>query len=260
MRRRRGGRTLRWLILVALLLTGVSALERHGLLPRGTLHELTVGLLGREAPHHRRSKVADAPPVRPAIRPDGRIDYGRVRADLATIRVAPEKRAGYAREEWPHWLDPDGNCLDAREEALIRDSVTRAKLSDKGCAVVGGKWRDPYTGETETDPAKLDIDHRVPLEEAYASGGYDWPRDKRAAYANDLSDPLTLVVVTAAANRAKGSRGPEEWLPPRADAICPYVADWIAVKARWKLTMDERERVTVGNILADCQGPGVPSK
>ncbi|MBP2291664.1 HNH endonuclease family protein [Azospirillum rugosum] len=190
-------------------------------------------------------------PPRPA--PDASIDYAQVTRQLDSIRVEEEKRGGYVREEWPHWLGTDVKCLNTREQALIRDSAEPAKLSPNGCSVVSGVWYDPYTGETFTSPRQVDIDHRVPLEEAYGSGGYDWPREKRAAYANDLTDPLTLITVSIAANRAKGSKGPEEWLPPRQEYLCTYVANWIAVKARWELTMDERERVTVGNIIADCR-------
>ena len=58
--------------------------------------------------------------------------------------------------------------------------------------------------------------------------------------------------MSASANRAKGDQGPEDWLPPETGYRCRYVADWVAVKARWSLSMDERERVTVGNILQAC--------
>jgi hypothetical protein len=77
---------------------------------------------------------------------------------------------------------------------------------------------------------------------------------QRAAFANDLGDARSLIAVTAAANRAKGDQGPEEWLPPLAAYRCQYVAHWVVVKVRWRLSMDERERVTVGNLLRDCAG------
>lgn len=230
--------TLGGLVAVLLVLAAVYLGERYHLLPRGSLDIL----IGREVPPARR------PPA-----PDASIDYARVLQQLDGIRVEEERRGGYVREEWPHWLGTDVKCLNTRERVLIRDSAEPAKLSPDGCSVLSGVWHDPYTGETFTSPREVDIDHRVPLEEAYRSGGYDWPREKRAAYANDLTDPLTLITVSIAANRAKGSKGPEDWLPPREDYLCAYVADWIAVKSRWQLTMDERERVTVGNIIADCR-------
>jgi len=241
------------LIAVLLVLGAVYLAERYDLIPRGALDIL----IGREEPPPKRERTANRPPApRPAPTPDNRIDYARVQAQLDNIRVEPEVRGGYVREDWPHWLDLDSNCLNAREEVLIRDSAEPVKRSPNGCSVLSGVWHDSYTGETFTDPRKLDIDHRIPLEEAHGSGGHDWPRERRAAFANDLTDPLTLVAVSAAANRAKGAKGPEEWLPPRQEHICTYIADWIAVKARWQLSMDERERVTVGNILVDCRTQG----
>lgn len=248
--RRRHPLTLGGLLAVLLVLAAVYLGEKYHLLPQGSLDIL----IGREQPPAGRDRSAQrvpAPAPRPA--PDATIDYARVMRQLDGIRVEEERRRGYVREEWPHWLTSGTRCLNTREQVLIRDSAEPAQLSADGCSVLSGVWHDPYTGETYTNPRQVDIDHRVPLEETYASGGYDWPREKRAEYANDLSDPLTLITVSAAANRAKGSKGPEDWLPPREAYICAYVADWIAVKARWQLTMDERERVTVGNIIADCR-------
>jgi Domain of unknown function (DUF1994). len=242
--------TLRGLIAVLLVLAVVSVAERYQLLPHGTLDVI----LGRDEPHPKRTTQRPSQvPQAPRPTPDATIDYAAVQSRLDSIRVEEEMRRGYVREEWPHWLTLNSKCLNTREQVLIRDSAEPVTLSPTGCTIEAGVWHDPYTGETFNSPRQVDIDHRVPLEEAYASGGYDWPREKRAAYANDMTDPLTLITVSAAANRAKGSKGPEEWLPPRQDYICAYVADWIAVKARWQLSMDERERVTVGNIIADCR-------
>ena len=176
----------------------------------------------------------------------------RARAALEAIRVEPEHRAGYAREGWPHWRDADGDCLDTRDEVLAAESLERVRLSPGGCSVVAGRWQGDYTGETVTDPGALDVDHLVPLQEAHDSGGWIWDRTRRAAYANDFSDPRTLIAVTAGANRSKGAQGPEDWLPPDPAARCRYIADWTLVKARWDLSMDERERVSTGNLLRTC--------
>ncbi len=248
---RRRSLTLRGLFIVLAVLAAVALAERLHILPPGTLDDL----LGQETqrPRQPRKQETAEPPPPVIARPSDRIDYAEVTRQLDIIRVEPERTRGYERSEWPHWLALEGGCLNAREKVLIRDSRRPATLDAKGCSVKSGDWLDPYTGERYTDPQMVDIDHRVPLEEAYGSGGYDWSRERRAAYANDTSDPLTLLVSSREANRAKGSKGPEDWLPPKRDGICLYVADWILVKARWGLTMDERERVTVGNILTDCR-------
>jgi hypothetical protein len=171
---------------------------------------------------------------------------------LDRVRVEPERPRGYDREDWPHWLDLDGDCMDARQEVLLAESPEPVRLSADGCRVVSGVWRDLYTGETFTDPQTLDVDHFIPLAEAHRSGGYAWTTERRVAFANDLEDSRSLVAVSASANRSKGDQGPEEWLPPNAGIRCRYAADWVAVKVRWSLSMDERERVTLSNLLRAC--------
>ncbi|MBB1499701.1 HNH endonuclease [Paracoccus sp. MC1862] len=171
---------------------------------------------------------------------------------LDRITTEPERRAGYVRDDWPHWLDLDGDCRSARHEVLASESLKAVKWGASGCSVQSGAWRDAYTGQIRRNPRDLDIDHLVPLAEAHRSGGHAWSQGRRAAFANDLEDNRTLIAVGAATNRAKGDKGPEEWLPPLPASRCRYVADWVAVKARWSLGMDERERVMVGNILRNC--------
>lgn len=239
------------IVLALLVLVGLAVVlvERAGWLPsevREAAHRVEREVFGTEV---LRGTAPPAPRVAP---PTEAIDYATVRAELERIRVEPEVRRGYVREDWPHWLEAKG-CLNAREQVLIDESLEPAALSPDGCAAVSGLWRDPYVNEEVRNPQRLDIDHLIPLEEAHQSGGYDWPRQRRAAFANDLDDPRSLIAVTADANRAKGSKGPEEWLPPFEPYRCRYVADWIAVKARWDLRMDESERVAVGNILAACE-------
>jgi hypothetical protein len=173
---------------------------------------------------------------------------------LGAIPVEAERRRGYDRESWPNWLDADGDCQDARQEVLLAESLAPARLDAGGCRLMTGPWHDAYTGETFREPGALDVDHLVPLAEAHRSGGHAWSRERRAAYANDLGDTRTLIAVSASANRAKGDQGPEEWLPPDATYRCRYATDWVAVKVRWRLSMDERERVSVGNLLRGCAG------
>lgn len=196
----------------------------------------------------------DQEPASPSTR-DQSLDPAAAAEALALLdrlRVEDERPRGYNREAWPHWIDTDGDCMDARQEVLVAENLEQPQLAANGCRVVSGLWRDAYTGETFRDPSDLDVDHMVPLAEAHRSGGRDWSTERRAAFANDLEDTRSLIAVSAAANRAKGDQGPEEWLPPQEAARCRYVANWVAVKVRWSLSMDERERVSVTNILQAC--------
>jgi hypothetical protein len=246
-------RTIRRLIGALVMVVAVAAiLDTVHLLPPGpsrivrTIEREIFGTSHRQTERRRRPAPEIARPV-----PDSSIDYAAVDRELATIRVGPERRQGYRREDWPHWIEQRG-CINTREAVLVRDAEQSPQLSPDGCRILSGRWHDPYTDEEIAEPGGLDIDHVVPLEEAYGSGGYDWDREKRTAFANDVSDSRTLRAVSREANRAKGAKGPEEWLPPNPRFRCRYVADWVAIKARW-LTMNESQRVAVGNILSDCR-------
>ena len=158
----------------------------------------------------------DQEPASPSTR-DQSLDPAAAAEALALLdrlRVEGERPRGYDREAWPHWIDADGDCRDARQEVLVAESLERPELAANGCRVVSSLWYDAYTGETYRDPTDLDIDHMVPLAEAHRSGGHDWSTERRVAFANDLEDSRSLIAVSAAANRAKGDQGPEDWLPP----------------------------------------------
>jgi hypothetical protein len=158
----------------------------------------------------------------------------------------------YDRGLYKHWTDVDRDCQDTRQEVLIAESVRPVTLDARRCKVVSGEWHDPYTGRVFTNPADLDIDHMVPLAEAHASGGDAWPTDRRQAYANDLSDPNTLVAVSASANRSKGDKDPAKWMPANVAFRCTYVRVWAEVKLRWSMGMDAAERQAVAGMLHDC--------
>lgn len=169
---------------------------------------------------------------------------------LQTIKVVKEHPQGYLRSLFVHWIDADGDGCNTREEVLIAESSTPAQVDAFGCKVIEGDWFSPYDGVTYTSPAELDIDHMVPLKEAWDSGAWDWSPSQRRAYANDLSDARPLIAVTAAQNRSKSDKDPSNWLPPRGMYVCEYLANWVAIKAHWDLSMDQSEAGRVRNLLS----------
>ena len=120
-----------------------------------------------------------------------------------------------------------------------------------GCRITSGRWRSVYDAKIIRSASKLDIDHIVPLAEAWRSGASSWPKQRRVRFANDLTDPQ-LIAVSASSNRSKGDSPPDEWKPPRKKIWCLYARWWIDVKTTWKLTVTTGERTALGSMLDTC--------
>lgn len=164
---------------------------------------------------------------------------------------------GYDRKAWKHWTDEDGDCQDTRQEVLIEESEIPVTFKDtRECKVATGRWTCPYTGEVFTDPRKLDVDHMVPLGAAHAAGGHAWAPGRRQAFANELGVAHHLIAVKASANRSKGKKGPEEWLPPNASYVCEYVRTWGDIKVQWELAVTAGEKALLERELVRCAGEG----
>ena len=182
------------------------------------------------------------------------------RSMLEGLAVAPScSMVGYSREQFPHWAseaetygwtEPDGSC-DVRDAALIRDGEGIA--IDDDCSITAGTWLDPYTGRTLTDPSEVDIDHVVPLANAWRSGASsaEWSTADREAYAND---PEVLLSADDAANQTKGDKGPEAWKPPNRDYWCEYARRWVWIKSDWQLTVNPAEKKALDEMLGTCGG------
>ena len=167
---------------------------------------------------------------------------------LATIPVMNERQQGYSRSLFKHWVDADGDSCDTREEVLIAESTSKAQVDPYGCKVIEGDWFSPYEGATYNQPSSLDVDHMVPLKEAWDSGAWSWTASQRQAFANDLSDPRPLIAVLNSQNRSKSDKDPSNWIPPRTSYLCTYLANWVAIKAHWKLSMDQSEAGRIRNL------------
>jgi len=157
--------------------------------------------------------------------------------------MTAHEQASFDREElFGTWQHKDGNCRNTRAIVLQTESVEPVS---GGCSIEEGKWFDPYTGDTITHPRELDIDHIVPLKEAWRSGAWRWSKEERVAYAND---PEVLLAVGKHANRSKGDKDPGEWLPPRETYRREYARLWAAIKVKRHLSADARERQILSNL------------
>ena len=177
-------------------------------------------------------------------------DYSaRLRTAISDLPVKVEVRRGYAREKFPHWTDADNDGCSTRDEVLKRESERPVTVSGT-CTITSGRWYSYYDRETWSDPSDVDIDHLVPLAEAWDSGARKWSRPVRERFANDLRDRRSLVGVTDNVNQSKGDQDPDEWLPEYRH--CRYLREWVAVKHRWRLRVDSAEKSALRSLGEDC--------
>jgi hypothetical protein len=166
---------------------------------------------------------------------------------LNSLPVAPEHQGGYDRSLFKHWITQQG-CT-TRQDVII---LQRTAGTVSGCTVLDGQWFSDYDGVISSNARSFDIDHQVPLKEAWDSGAWRWTAEQRKAYANDLGYANSLNAVSASSNRSKGEQDPAEWMPPRAADTCRYAKAWVGVKYRWRLAVDADEKTTLIRILRAC--------
>ena len=175
-----------------------------------------------------------------------RSDDALTQLDALTVAKAGSMRY-YSRAKFPHWRSSGDNC-DVRDTVLKRDG-TKVKVS--GCNVVAGTWRSVYDGRTLDSPTEVDIDHVVPLANAWRSGASGWTTAERETFANDVDRPQ-LVAVSQTSNRAKGDQDPSTWKPKVTGTWCEYAQDWIEVKSHWKLSVTTTEKTALTEMLQTC--------
>ena len=211
------------------------------------------------------SRLADtgSPPSRddPASRQPLPSDVQAVVATLDRLPIAErDSEIDYDRDDWRHWVDADRDCQNTRAEVLIAESAGPVSFApnDDGekCRVTGGHWRGPWSGEVFTDAGDVDIDHHVPLGHAHESGGWNWDKERKRAYANDLAHAPSLQVTSASVNRAKGKQPPDQWRPEDSAGWCLYAANWVSVKAKWELTVSRAEVGALREMLDTCDDEG----
>ena len=168
------------------------------------------------------------------------------------VQYAEEYIGGYDRKLFKHWVDADKNGCDTRKEVLIEEATIKPKIGAK-CVLSGGTWVSSYDNKTfKGSGSGLDVDHMVPLAEAWRSGAWQWTSEEREKFANDLQDERVLIAVSATSNRSKSDKDPANWLPKVSkEAVCDYVFNWAAVKYRFSLTIDPKERKVIERITLE---------
>lgn len=171
------------------------------------------------------------------------------RSELNALRVAADGSSnGYSRDLFPHWNTVSGSC-NTRETVLRRDGSNVVVGSD--CYPDSGSWYSPYDGATWSLASDVDIDHIVPLSNAWRTGASGWTQSRRTQFANDLSNPQ-LIAVTDNVNSAKGDQSPATWKPSRTAYWCTYAKMWTRTKYRYALTVNSAEKSALITMLDRC--------
>ncbi|MER6048573.1 HNH endonuclease family protein [Streptomyces sp. NPDC001793] len=177
-------------------------------------------------------------------------DVARAELDKLTVE-ASHSMNGYNREKYfGSWTKQYGQC-NTRQVVLSRDG--QRVTQDAMCRAIAGTWYSPFDGKTLDSALKVDIDHIVPLANAWRSGADTWTQDKRKQFANDLDNPQ-LIAVSAASNRSKGDQSPDQWAPPNVDFWCTYSRAWTNVKYLYKLSVTQPEKGKIISMLNTCDG------
>jgi hypothetical protein len=181
--------------------------------------------------------------------PPGIPTAATARTYLATLTVAAwTHTTTYDRDLFPHWGTVSGTC-NTRETVLKRDGT--GVVVSSACAATAGRWFSPYDGATWSAASDVDIDHMVPLKNAWISGAWAWTTAKRQSFANDLTNPQ-LIAVTDNVNQSKSDKSPDAWKPPVTGYHCTYARMWVKVKYVWKLTVTSAEKSAVTTMLNAC--------
>jgi len=180
---------------------------------------------------------------------------------LAVLETLPVKgrapKTGYSRDAFgQRWADVDRNGCDTRNDILKRDMTSIAyKAKTRNCVVSSGTLIDRYSGETinfvrgDVSSMEVQIDHVVALSNSWQTGAFKLSITQRTALAND---PLNLFAVKGRLNLQKSDGDAATWVPPMKSFRCAYVAQQIAVKAKYSLWVVPPEKAAMLAILSQC--------
>ncbi len=148
---------------------------------------------------------------------------------------------------WIRGVDSSQSCLNTRGYILKRDSKTSVSVNNS-CTVQTGAWYDNYTGRIFNQASAIQIDHLVPLKNAYMTGAYEWDGYKRCLYSNYMGNNFHLIAVSGTENMKKSDKSPREYIPPNKKYTCQYLKIWLQTKYIWSLRFTPTEVSAIKNI------------
>ena len=186
------------------------------------------------------------------VGPNAAVLGASARELLTELSVKAETEFPYDRNsQFGNFLTGNDDRCSTRIEVLLQERISGKTFGKDSCQVAG-IWNSPYDDRTTWDASDLEIDHQVPLKEAWDSGATEWSDARRQAFMNDLAFWGSLTAVSNSINGSKGADEPGQWMPPNSHFRCRYLALWIAVKWRWDLSIDESELAVLTTQLIRC--------
>lgn len=160
-----------------------------------------------------------------------------------SIEIGEPEEIDYIRAEWEVPQRRFYSHVTKKREAL-RDyslSVSSNALEYDGESV---RFRDPYTHEIITDIDDIEYDHIIPISYAAMYGGNDWSKEEKNNFTYDL---LNGVLTSKEENRAKGNKGPSEYIPEQGEEAYSY--SWILLAEKYDLRLSEQDYEALQEVL-----------
>ena len=246
MNKRAGFPLLSGVVVAVALVIGLAA---HGDHPSRTISTDAGAAAPTQAP-----SSSPAPSVQASVAPPASPGTALALLDALPVQQAQGGLTYQRTDDFGRaWLDMDDNGCDTRDDVLARDltGITR----EGSCEVLSGTLADAYTGQTiafqrgQTTSSLVQIDHVVPLGDAWQTGAQSWTQERREQFANDDGN---LIAVDRHSNESKGDKDAGLWLPPAVGYQCAYVARQVSVKSAYGLWVTPVERSEMARVLSAC--------
>ena len=114
-----------------------------------------------------------------------------------------------------------------------------------------------FTGTVNQSISALSVANIVTTREAWESGAWAWNASKRKNFMNDRADLTMLALVGTTSAQQRGTKDPAGWMPGSSASLCAYLRNWVSVKTKWSLAMDQREFSAVKTtFVRQCSNSG----
>ena len=138
------------------------------------------------------------------------------------------------------------------------DSATLGQLTTMKVATerTVGFRQSLFTGSANRSIPVMSVANIVTVREAWESGAWAWSASKRRSFVNERADVSILALVLANSSQQRGDKDPAGWMPSTNANTCAYLSNWVSVKTKWGLAMDQREFTAVKSVFVrQCATP-----